>query len=254
MRILLCFFISFFSFGSFSSVVRNYGRVENGTPISAQSNINRSIAYMYSSTGLCTATFLTTRFLLTAAHCTYKNSAAAVEIRVRDEKGTWYAANVARLITHPEFRMEKTSIGTKVFKDVALIELAEVFPFKIYPMRIGNVSEFTNAKQVSIWGYGKSAEWNNAGTLRRGTMMAKVEAQELFYGRTGLSMVMDKNNALCGGDSGGPVLNAVDGFYYLVGVNSLSNGCTNTNSADVTSKAEIAINHRPWIRSYVTGI
>jgi hypothetical protein len=83
-------------------------------------------------------------------------------------------------------------------------------------------------------------------------MLATVENVELFYNRNGISMVPEVDQALCGGDSGGPVMKIVSSKRYIIGVNSLSNGCK--NASEITSKAEIAYSQLSWIRQYVSGI
>jgi secreted trypsin-like serine protease len=248
MRYLICLFTALTPF-----YIQSQERIENGTPVSAQNSLSRSIALMRSPRGICSASFIHQRYLLTASHCTYRAKVPDVEILVRDKNNTLYAARVARLLTHPQFKMQKTSQGTKVFHDIALIELADTFPFPINVLRIGNVNEFMNEeKTVVVAGYGKNGVYGGSGELRQGRMVARAEILPLFYDRIGLSMVPETNQALCSGDSGGAVLNRLNGRNYLVGVNSLSNGCY--NSDDTKSKAEIISQNIAWLRKYVPGI
>lgn len=229
-------------------------KIENGQNIPIENSIHRSIVLFSSQTGLCTATFISRRFLLTAAHCTYRTTASQAKIRARDVDQVLYEVPIKRLITHPSFKIESTSGGgSKVKNDMALVEIAADFPMSIYPIRIGNIKEYINqVRPVSIYGYGRSSGLGGAGTLRWGKMLATVENVELFYNREGLSMVPDTNNALCSGDSGGPVIKVVNSRRSIIGVNSLSNGCK--NAEETTSKAEIVYPYLGWIRQYVTGI
>ena len=230
-------------------------RVQNGWQIPAENGLSRSIAQLQTSSGNCTATFITKYFLLTAAHCTYRSGASGSRVLVRDTAGTWYAAPVKRLITHPQFVMQKTETsGTYVKNDIALVEISGSFPFPITPIAIGNTNEYVNENQIRIYGYGKYNTAGGGGTLRWGYMTAIVEPLELFYGATGISMTPEVNQALCPGDSGGPVMKIVNSRRYLIGVNSLSNGCKNAPLSGTTSKAVIATKYLSWMRQYVSGI
>ncbi len=231
-------------------------RIQNGWQIPANNSLSRSIALLKTSTGSCTATFISKNFLLTASHCTYRSQASSSKVQVRDTNGTWYSASVKRLITHPQFVLQKTeSSGTFVKNDIALIEISGSFPFAITPIAIGNTNEYLNQEaQVRIYGYGKYSNLGGSGTLRWGYMQALVEPLVLFYGDKGLSMVPEDDQALCPGDSGGPVMKISNSRRYLIGVNSLSNGCKNVAISATTSKAVIARNYLSWIRQYVSGI
>ena len=238
----------------FASVLFASERIENGWTVPASNSVAQSVALLESDRGLCSATFLTQTFLLTAAHCTYRTTAQYMDVLVRDPSGTWHKTKAARLITHPNFQIQNTASGTKVRNDVALIQISAQFPFTIYPIKIGNITEYLQQeKQVYIYGYGRnSSSGTGSGTLRWGKMSAIVEVLELFYDRKGISMVPETNQALCGGDSGGPVMKIINSKRYIIGVNSLSNGCK--NSPEVTSKAEIVYSQLPWLRQYVSGI
>jgi serine protease len=229
-------------------------RVQNGWQIPADNSLARSIARFQSASGSCTATFISKYFLLTAAHCTYKASASSSKILVRDASGTWRSTKIKRLITHPQFAIQSgTSAGTYVKNDIALIEITSAFSFPINIIAIGNTSEYTSQEnQVRIYGYGKSSSAGGSGTLRWGYMTAIVEPVDLFHGVKGLLMVPEATQALCPGDSGGPVMKISNSRRYLIGVNSLSNGCKNANS--VTSIAIIVTQHMSWLRQYVSGI
>jgi secreted trypsin-like serine protease len=250
MRHILLITALFFFTNSFANE-----RIQNGWQVPAENSLSRSIARFWTGFGNCSATFISKQYLLTAAHCTYRGNSGGAKIYVRDSNGVVYAAPVKRLITHPQFGMQKTpSSGTFVKNDIALIEISGSFPFPITPIVIGNTNEYMqDENQARIYGYGKlNSTGAGVGTLRWGFMTAIVEPVALFYGELGISMTPEVNQALCEGDSGGPVMKFVNSRRYLIGVNSLSNGCKNTSQ--VTSKAVIATKYLPWIRQYVSGI
>lgn len=238
---------------TFLAISQQTERIENGISIPASNNLSRTIALLETDSGRCTASFIHRRFLITAAHCTYRASVANTEVLIRDANGTWYSVAVKRLITHPRFEMKKTSAGTKVKYDVALVEILTEFPLPINLLTLGSISDLMDQEKiVNIYGYGKSSPSSGSGVLKYGQMRAIVEPIPLFHDRLGLSMTPNTNQVLCGGDSGGPVIKVVNSRGYLIGINSLSNGCK--NAPDPTSKAEILRDQVPWIRKYVPGI
>ncbi len=249
MKIILILTSAFFVSYSFAN-----DRVQNGWQIPAENSLARSIAKLQTPSGSCTATFISKTFLLTAAHCTYRSSASTAKILVRNSSGQWLSTSVKRLITHPRFQIQPTDFsGTFVRNDIALIEIASAFPFPISPIVIGSVNEYLYQEtQARIYGYGKSSSAGGTGILRWGLMNAIVDSVALFYGDKGLEMTPEVDQALCQGDSGGPVMKIVGSRRYLIGVNSLSNGCKNV--LQVTSKAVIASSYFSWIRQYVSGI
>lgn len=242
------FFLSVLGFSQYAE------RVENGISIPASNSLSRTIALLETGRGRCTASFIHRRFLITAAHCTYKASASNTEVLIRDANNNWYAVGAKRLITHPGFEMKKTASGTMVKNDIALVEILSEFPLTINLLPFGSISDLVDQEQiVNIYGYGKSSPSSGSGVLKYGKMRAMAIPVHLFHGRVGLSMVpTDADQALCGGDSGGPVIKVVSSRRYLIGINSLSNGCK--NAPITTSKAEILRDQMPWIRKYVPGI
>lgn len=243
-----------FLFLAILSFSQSTERIENGISIPASNSLSRTIALLETSQGRCTASFIHRRFLITAAHCTYNASAASTEVLIRDANNTWFAVGVKRLITHPRFQMKKTASGTMVKNDLALVEILSEFPVAINLLPFGNISDLINKEQiVNIYGYGKSSPSSGSGVLKYGKMLATAIPVDLFHGRVGLSMVpTETDQILCGGDSGGPVIKVVNSRRYLIGINSLSNGCK--NAPEPTSKAEILRGQMPWIRKYVPGV
>jgi trypsin len=238
----------------FSVFAQDAKRVENGTAVSASNALSRSMALMqFSDGGSCSASFITKKFLVTAAHCTYKSSASKTQMRLKDSKGKWHIANVFRLITHPQFSLSQTSSGTRVKNDIALIELSQEFPFAVRPLKVASISDMYNKNNsVTVVGYGWNAQYAGGGILRTGKMTAVVEKISNFYDREGLMMVPKTTQAVCPGDSGGAVLKGSGSSTLLIGVNSLSSACQ--GDSDSASMSEIVFNYRTWIKKYVPSI
>lgn len=228
-------------------------RVENGTAVSAQNVLSRSVALMkFSNGGTCSASFLTKTALVTAAHCTRGTSASSVTMRIRDSKGTWHSMAVAKLVSHPQFTMSESAVGTRVRNDIGLIILKNEFPIAVRPLKIGAVGDMMTERDVTVAGYGWNAPQSGSGTLRTGTMRGLVQTHYNFYNREGIYMVPKSKQAVCPGDSGGAVLKGSSSSTLLIGVNSLSSACQGSSSS--YSLSEIVPDHITWIKKHVSGI
>lgn len=231
----------------------SHERVQNGTVVSAQNNLSRSVALMrFSSGGTCSASFLTTKMLVTAAHCTRGVAASSVTMMVRNSKGAWVSAEVSKLISHPQFTQSNSVVGTRVKYDIGLIQLKNEFSVPVRPLKIGSVGDMVTEKDVTVVGYGWNGPSTGAGTLRSGVMKGLVQSHYNFYNREGLYMVPKSSQAVCPGDSGGAVLKGTSTSTLLIGVNSLSNACQ--NGSDTFSISEIVIDHKAWIKKYIPSI
>lgn len=241
----LLLLLSFFSFSQ--------ERVANGNVVAPSSSSNLAIAMMESNVGLCSASFIHPRYLITAAHCTSNADPNQTEVRIRDSGNQFHYASVRRLVTHPLYQLQSTSDSTKIKYDIGIIELENPFSIPVVVNKIANINEFIGQeKDVLIYGFGRNTSGGGSGTLRWGHMTATVQALAQFFGRKGIDMIPATNQALCSGDSGGPVFKVVNSQKFLIGVNSLSNGCRTTTG--VNSKAEIVFSHLAWIRQYVPNI
>lgn len=226
----------------------NADRVENGIHVPAHDDLSRSVAQLkLTGGGTCTGAFLTQTVLLTAGHCTDDAMVSSTSVKIRNETGQWVSRGVSRIITHPKYQLGSDENGVLVSHDAGLLVLKEPFPFEIIPMKIGGTSEFTQATDVVIIGYGKSNQYSGSGQLRRGLMSAIVEKIDHYYGEDGLMMVPKNKQALCPGDSGGPV---IKGDGTLIGINSLSSACQ--GGEDPVSIAELALPLKAWIQQYTS--
>lgn len=241
----------YFIFTSFFIFSQDTNKVENGDTVAASSALQRSVALLRLSSGsLCSASFLTPKVLVTAAHCTYKNTAAQSQVRVRDSNGKWYASPIARFITHPQFSLKKVNSSTFVKNDIALVVINTTFPFPVRPLKIGSTGNMSSIpRSVTVAGYGKYSPAGGSGTLRTGEMTGVVDTLNQFEGRQGILMVPNSDQVVCPGDSGGPVINGSSSSTTIIGVHSLSNGCKNSSSA--SSLSEIIYNYRAWIQQYL---
>jgi len=231
-------------------------RVENGDVVAVAHPLTKSVALFTLGGGTCSASFLTDKVLLTAGHCTKGKSASATSVRVKTGVGKWHTVKVAKLITHPNYKIDKLPDGgAKVNNDIGLVFLQESFPFAIRPLKLASAAQLRRERTaVTVVGYGKNSSFGGSGVLRTGKMIGEVFEIENFFDREGIFMVAADDQIVCPGDSGGAVLKGDAYSTQLIGVNSLSSGCQGGDVGEQRSMSEIALSHRTWIRSVAPSV
>jgi MYXO-CTERM domain-containing protein len=181
--------------------------------------------------GMCTATLVGKKTVLTAAHCV---TPGAYHLFILDNR-RWDVDAVAR---HPGYQPDSQQIGD----DVALVRLREAPP--IAPMPIGVLPPELGQK-VSLVGLGATSHQGGGSGFKRiaSNTVARRSSKTLTYRFAG----GDVGN-LCFGDSGGPTFAIINGQEVQVGIHSYIRGTCGQEGNDMRVDAYLE-----WIKTNSGG-
>lgn len=186
------------------SLVSNF---PEGTGVNASGAMTELTAMGYQ----CTASALTSRLVVTAAHCV-ENKDLVHHLELTDAEGNKITNKVAEFKVHPQYATDDRA-------DLALLLLEEDLPEgTLYP-NFPEGGEYLDLRELIAVGYGRvtgeKLREGKAGILRWGLMDAKSynPSEPVFH------IDQTVGRGICSGDSGGPAYVQDDGLK-IVGVAS----------------------------------
>lgn len=195
------------------SVARKVFRLRIGYDKTESHDAGDRILYKWKTTN-CTASALTPRILLTAAHC-FPETTDRLTVEVIMPDGI---KEEVRGLTYMTHRLYKKDDHTA---DIAMVLLETALPEGTELVHLPPKNEDLGLKTFLAAGYGitSSLVVPDGGTLR------KVELEVQSYDPLAEMIVVNqrKSTGACKGDSGGSALYEKDGVTYTVGVMSYAN-------------------------------
>ena len=208
---------------------------------------------------LCGGTIISSRFILTAAHCTSGKSASTITIyfaqhdRYGSDPGE-FTRGVTRIIQHSQYN------SYSIDYDYSLLEIAgEPLDFSASDMKVQKICLPVDCSDgcapntmAYIAGWGRTSEGGSASSTLQSAIV-KIQDQSTCRSQYGSSKITDRMICAgyvdggidtCQGDSGGPMMTIEDGSYRLCGVVSWGYGCARPNYFGVYAKVCQII---PWL-------
>jgi hypothetical protein len=197
-----------------AAVDRRLGPIVDGTINTGDPAIVELLA-LHSPTraGLCTATLVSPRVFLTAAHCVAENASALFGVFYGASNETLNAQTFVpalAAVAHPAYKLSNPALE----HDVAVVVLAAPAPMAPLPMNRQALGAESLGRLARYVGYGLSDGVARTGSgIKRETSQTIAEVQ-----RTYIRIAANPHGA-CNGDSGGPLLmKRADGREAVIGV------------------------------------
>lgn len=202
----------------------------------------------------CTASILSDKFLLTAAHCV--SSSNAVNLRVifglkMTSKGT-----VVRKVSGFKFHKRWLTAGsaeTKNLGDIAIVKFEGGLPKGYRAARLlKDASLIKDGVSVGLAGYGHTngVAKTGSGTLR----YVVVKIENAAFSATEVMLDQTKGKGACQGDSGGPAyIIDRDGKLSLFGVTSRGEDDL-FDTCGVKAVYTNVVAHKNWMKAAITAL
>ncbi|GAV08129.1 hypothetical protein RvY_17868 [Ramazzottius varieornatus] len=229
------------------------------------------MAVLLSSNRLrCGATILNEQFLITAAHCVYKNFqygyyrdlAIRIGLYSMDEEDLGLfgpeTVSISRAFIHPFFNATQSSF------DVALVQLETPIKFKPHIRPVCLPSGEHLGEMGTVLGWGKRKETDDRSNLPM--VLQEVKLPILFPWQCYLQLRSKNiyeeikpqyicaggrpNQDACRGDSGGPLLASRGNYWELIGIVSKGYGCGQENVPGFYTNIFFV---KDWIESIVAS-
>jgi V8-like Glu-specific endopeptidase len=187
---------------------------------------------------LCTGTLITSKLVLTAAHCVVAEPGGAAETPTavyfgHDIGSMERAIPATRAVYQPDYGNFEHDIAV-----VVLAERSDVTPARV---NFETLAPGAVGLPIVLVGFGKTGTGDGAKAGEKQSVavpLTEVDEQVVLYPRS-----------VCDGDSGGPgFMSRADGSTFIVGVTSYGDACETYGASQRTDV------HRDWIRAMMATL
>ncbi|XP_060521665.1 trypsin-1-like [Cylas formicarius] len=238
-----------------SNVTTAGGRIVGGVPVDIR-NFPYQVAILRNGGQICGGTLISSRWVLTAAHCLDRNAGITSVTQVNVRVGSTVHNSGGERIAASAYILHENYVENEFDYDMALIYLAtavtspDAAPIALDP----ETRSYSAGEVVTLSGWGDLFEGSNQGSLTLQAVQVPVVNHlscRLIYGSTVNNRMWCAGYSAggrdsCQGDSGGPAV--ING--RLAGVVNFGAGCARAGLPGVYGSVPV---YRNWIRTR-TGV
>lgn len=225
------------------------GNLVGGQVVKQNDADSKMVVMLNSNRSVCTATPITKRVLLTAAHCivgSKLNTSVIFHSSLTCESGfdkTQHAKGISKAIIHEKYKNDLDA--EKLVADIALVVLEEDIPEGYEVFKIADPRKIERGNEdLFLYGFGVTkSNAKDSGILRKLKLEASLYDIIFSEDRVKLRQI---EKGICKGDSGGPSFVKVENELQILGINSYVYG-PEDNVCTQEGSQTLADSYRNWI-------
>lgn len=227
--------------------------IVGGIRVTENDSDSKNVMMLFSDGELCTASAISPRVLITAAHCikgSVMQSWVGLYSSLSCESGfdsRHNTVNVKEFAVHPDYNKAKGTIEYSS-NDIALVFLEEALPISYPIYRIANSDLLSGKNSLYFWGYGDIKYKSGGAGILRKTQVARKDF-EILKDHKKIRINQSHGHGICQGDSGGPGMVKLNGELQILGVNSyVATGGADDLLCSDKSFLTLADVYIPWMK------
>lgn len=208
----------------------------------------------------CGAVVVSSRALLTAAHCvsdvdrvirlyqTVDLIRTVIRVPRPFRRSPPTLVRREQIHIHHDYQRQRSDAGPNQNADLAVIVFAQGLPWKTTAMAIGDADRFSNLSSVNLAGFGGASMDGEGQWVLQRVSLTRLPNPSPFR----LALDQSGGAGICRGDSGGPAF-VVDqsGRPILLGVNSVVTGPTLAKACQGRAGVVNVWSHREWLQQFL---
>lgn len=227
--------------------------IVNGRPVKIDEALSKDAVLLITErngkTSFCTGVPISSRTILTAAHCVNKAEPSAIQVIFHIDSKCELGGLQEKIIRSVSYTVHEDFDGSpRSHADLAMVRLSKGIPGEYPVATFYDGSAKLSSDDVQMLGYGITDESKQDGLVLR-TTSKSFKADTYLKGPMLLFNQKNETGGFCRGDSGAPVYVFVGGVKKVIGINSMNIGLEKNRECHTVSVAMYVPHFSGWIKT-----